>query len=144
MKTRHLWLLILLVAGVLPASPSRAQEPWGAPFTGTEPPGWSWWCGDTMCILLPDEGPGPQRRFLIAARGAGIDGLEAGWLGGGEVVWEGVVRTAAGACRGRIATTGETRGFIGAADAWNVAAVAPQAAWEATAPVFNAVLRGQP
>lgn len=144
MKKRHLSWLVCLLMGALLASPSRAQEPVGAPFTETELPGWSWWCHETMCALLPDEGLGPQRRFLLVTRPAAIDGMEAGWLGGGRVVWEGVVTTRAGRCRGRIATNGDTRGFLATSEDWSVAAIGPEDSWQVTAGLYNEVLRGQP
>lgn len=136
-------LSTLLILGALLAPPGRAQGSMAAPFTPVEPEGWSWWCGEGACVLLPDDAAGSQRRFLLVADAADVEGLTAGWLGGGHVVWEGVVRTRAGECRGRIAANDGTRGFIGTADAWAVAAIAPRGSWRETAAVYNAVLRGE-
>jgi hypothetical protein len=139
MNRKRAVLLGLLLA-MLPVVTAQAEE---VPFTAIAPEGWSWWCGNSMCVLLPDESQlGYQQRFLLVTRGDGVDGMLPGWLGGGEVVWEGVVRTFAGECRGRIATDGETRGFIGTSDAWTVAAIGPARDWEGIAHVYNFVLRG--
>jgi hypothetical protein len=141
MRRRSAVLFILLAVGALLAPPGRAQESNGVSFTRVEPEGWSWWCREATCALLPDDAAGSQRRFLLVADVPAVDGLTAGWLGGGRIVWEGVVATRAGECRGRIAANDRTRGFIGASDAWAVAAIAPRAQWEEAAAIYNAVLR---
>lgn len=143
MERRLRLLFISLVVGAVLAPPARAQGSIAAPFTLIEPEGWSWWCREAACALLPDDAAGSQRRFLLVADAAAVDGLTAGWLGGGRVVWEGVVSTRAGECRGRIAANDETRGFIGTSDAWAVAAIAPRGSWQESAAVYNAVLRGE-
>jgi hypothetical protein len=97
-----------------------------------------------MCLLLPDGTAGTQKRFLMVTRDVqGVSGTMAGWLGGGEVVWEGDVKTGSGTFDGQIVSNGTIRGLIGMSDQWAYAAIGLETGWESTATVFNRVLRGE-
>ena len=142
--------LLLLSAAGIAAAPARAQSSEAAspPFTdGATPSGWTWWCseGDSTCVLLPDEDPGTQRRFLLVTNDVGsVTSALSGWVGGGEVVWKGAVETAGGSFNGQIVTNDSIRGLVGTSDQWAFAAVGPEGGWESTADVYNNVLRGGP
>jgi len=151
MNQRHIALPLLGAMALLAviAAPAEAETalPATAPFAGeAAPSGWTWWCAEdeTTCVMLPDGTAGTQKRFLLVTNDVqSVPSTMAGWVGGGEVIWEGDVKTGRGSFEGQIVSNGTIRGFIGMSDQWACAAVGLEDGWEATASVFNGVLRGE-
>jgi len=138
--------LLLCVAAVGPVG-AKAAPGGTPPFTESPAPaGWTWWCAEdnTTCLLLPDGAAGTQKRFLLVTSDVqSVSDTMAGWLGGGEVVWEGDVKTGNGTFDGQIVSNGTIRGLIGMSGQWAYAAIGLETGWESTAVVFNRVLRGE-
>ena len=150
MNPRRHFAIPLLAALVLmgaAAAPIKAQSsPTAPPFTAAATPaGWTWWCSEdaTACVMLPDGTTGVQKRFLLVTSDVeSVSATLSGWVGGGEVVWEGAVETAAGTYSGQIVTNGTIRGLVGTSDQRAFAAIGLEDAWESTAAAYNNALRG--
>jgi hypothetical protein len=145
------WLVrlvtIVLIVGATTLSNSIGAQGQGvAPFADYAPPDWGWWCGDEGCLLLPNEAePGSQERFFLVTRGDRIHGeWLPGWMGGGEVTWQGPIEVAGLEWDAQLAQGNGRKGLIGISTdrAWSFAAVSLENNWEADALVYNAILRG--
>lgn len=154
-----LYLVLLLIGLVVQPTRTASAAP-DAPFIGTTPNAWAWWCSADQCVLLPAEsGAGPQERFMLVSQSASVPGdgwflnheeptahpLVTGWVGAegdGEVVWAGQITAAARGWDAEIGTGAGRRCLVAKAGGWTIGAVSPLGRWREDASVYNVVLRG--
>jgi len=138
--------LVALALLILCTSATNAQTT-TVPFTGNAPSGWQWWRGEPGFMLLPDDAStGDQGRFFLVVPGNRVDEWLPGWMGGGEIVWEGQIEANGATWDTRLARGGGKRGLVGVSQdgQWTFAAVSPEGQWQsADAALYNAILKGE-
>ena len=136
-------LLSLCIGLCVGASGAQAQS---VPFTSAAPSGWHWWRGEPGFLLVPENASaGGQTRFFLVVSGNRADEWLPGWMGGGEIVWEGVIEANGMTWNTRLARGSGKRGLIGVAQdgQWTFAAISPESQWASDATLYNAILKGE-